>query len=125
MAETKVTSSELSSTVNTVNYGGAALSGATTTKTFTPAASGVLYVTASSRVNAGTAADNVISISATGVTNPIAVSGVGNGTADGFSRATYVASVTAGTSITISISASYQANSGYIFFVMPGIAALV
>lgn len=124
MAETKVTPAELSPAINSVNFGGGGLSSSSTTKTFTPASTGVLYVTASSRVNAGTAADNIISISATGVTNPVGVSGVGNGTADGFARGTYVAQVTAGTSVTITISATYQANSGYTFFVIPGIPIL-
>jgi hypothetical protein len=122
MAKQQVNSAQIKNA--TVNFGGSGLSGATTTKTFTPASTGVLYVTASSRVNAGSAADNIISISATGTTNAVSVTGVGNGTADGFTRGTYVAQVTAVTSVTITISATYQANSGYMFFVMPGIPVL-
>lgn len=122
MAKQQINTAQLKN--DTVNFGGGGLTSSSTTKTFTPASTGVLYVTASSRVNSGTAADNVITISATGTSNAVSVSGVGNGTADGFSRGTYVAQVTAGTSVTITISATYQANSGYVFFVIPGIPTL-
>jgi len=108
-------------------YGGGTLTAGTVTKTFTPAHNGLLWVTAQARRNSGTAGDLVITISATGVSNAVTQSGVGNGTVDGHASTTYLATVTSGTSVTISIAASggSVANSGYQFTVMPGTPSLV
>lgn len=104
-----------------IQYGGGELAPGTVSKTFTPKSDGLLRVIASGRRNAGNAADLVISISATGTSNPVENGGVQYGTGV-FASASYVAQVTKGVPVTINVSTAGGsiANSGYQFFVIPG-----
>jgi len=103
-----------------LQYSGNALSGATTTKTFTPKASGLLFVEAHSRRNSSSGADNIITINSTGTTNQVTKTSVGYGSTDGFTSATLYASVMVDTPVTVTISASSTTNGSYILSVIPG-----
>ncbi|GAA1053898.1 hypothetical protein [Dietzia natronolimnaea] len=107
-----------------VVYGGNSTLSSTTTKTLTPPVGGVLYVTAHSRRNAGSTADNVINISVSG-SSGISGGAVGNGSVDGFAKADYVGTVSGGTSITITITASNTTNGAWKYFIIPGAPELV
>ena len=109
-----------------IQYGGGELAPGTVSKTFTPKSDGLLRVVAGGRRNAGNAADLVLSISATGVSNPVENGGVQFGTGV-FASASYIAQVSKGVPVTISVSTAGGsiANSGYQFFVLPGKAEKV
>lgn len=109
-----------------IQYGGGELAPGTVSKTFIPKADGLLRVVAGGRRNAGNATDLVISISATGVSNPVENGGVQFGTGV-FASASYIAQVSKGVPVTISVSTAGGsiANSGYQFFVIPGKAEKV
>ena len=109
-----------------IQYGGGELTPGTVSKTFTPKSDGLLRVIASGRRNAGNAADLVIYISATGVSNQVDSTGVQFGTGV-FASASFVAQVTKGVPVTINVNVSGGsiANSGYQFFVVPGKAEKV
>ena len=108
-----------------IQYGGGNLSSNTTTRTFTPGYSGLLVVRSHSRRNQASAADNIMNISISGATDIISYSGTGYGTADAFASAQALATVKAGTSVTITMTAVNPANSGYTFFVIPGATELL
>lgn len=107
-----------------IQYGGGNLSGNTTTRKFTPSCSGLLVVKSHSRRNQSGAADNVMDISISGATGVIVYAGIGYGTTDAFASAQALATVAAGTPVTITMTATNPANSGYTFFVIPGTTEL-
>jgi len=121
LADTSVTVSKIDYSTIPIPYGGGTFINGTT-KTFTPTQSGILYVVAQARRNSGSGGDLAINLSATGVTGAISGGGVGNGTVDGHTSATYMAIVAANVSVTITISATggSVANPGYNFMVIPG-----
>ena len=104
-----------------IQYGDLYLQPGTVSKTFTPKSDGLLRVIAGGRRNAGNAADLIISISATGVSNPVSNAGVQYGTGV-FASASYIAQVAKGTPVTISVNVAGGsiANGGCQFFVIPG-----
>ena len=108
-----------------IQYGGGNLSGNTTTRTFTPGYSGLLVVKSHARRNQAGAADNVMEISISGATSVMAYPGIGYGTVDAFASAQALATVTAGTPVTITMTATNPSNSGYTFFVIPGTTELL
>ena len=110
-----------------IQYGGGGLSAGANTRTFTPSSTGLLQVTAQGRRNSGSSGDLVLTISATGVSGPKTSSGVGSGSSDGFASTVYLATVTAGVSVTITITADggALANAGYMFWAIPGATAVV
>lgn len=108
-----------------IQYGGGNLSGNTTTRTFTPGYSGLLVVKSHARRNQAGAADNVMDISISGATSVIAYPGIGYGTVDAFASAQALATVKARTPVTITMTATNPANSGYTFFVIPGTTELL
>lgn len=107
-----------------IQYGGGGLS-TNTSKTFTPSVSGLLFVEAHSRRNSSSSGDNIITISASGATNPVTGPAVANGNVDGYASATFQASVTAGVPVTITITATSTTNGRYLFSVTPGIVEFI
>ena len=122
-----VTASKIDFTTFPIQYGSGGLSAGANTKTFTPSSTGLLQVTAQGRRNSGSSGDLVLTISATGVSGPRTSSGVGSGSSDGFASTVYLATVTAGVSVTITITADggALANAGYTFWVIPGAPSIV
>jgi len=122
-----VTASKIDFSSFAILYGGSTLSAGTNTKTFTPTSTGLLQVTAQARRNSGTAADMILTISATGVSDPKTTPGLGYGSVDGHTSTVYLGKVTAGVSvtITITITGGIAANAGYTFQVTPGVATLI
>lgn len=105
-----------------IAYTGGSLSTGSNTVSFTPPYSGLLKVEARGRRNAGSEADTTIAISGvSGTTDGFTSPGVGRGSTDGFVAASYIGAVTAGTPVTLTITATnVNSNATYLFYVIPG-----